>query len=481
VFATETNTFSSIPTSEANFEEIGVLWAEDPIAPTNIMDIMAGRVQQHVEARGGVLLPSLRTFAQPSGSINRSTYEAYRDRMLADLEKSCPVDIAIFGLHGAMVAQGYDDCEGDILERAREIVGPDTVIGAELDLHSHLTEAMTDSADIIISYKEYPHTDALDRLEELLDLTWRAHQGEIKPTMSTWDCRMIRLFPTQDQPVRGFVDDMMAAEGRDGVLSMSFIHGFPWADVEALGSRMLVITDGDPEKGASLAEEFGRRAFEMRERAMEAFSSIDEALDMAPSVKGGPLVLADLADNPGGGAPEDSTFILRRMLERGVTNAAIACIWDPVAVQLCRQAGEGAEFHLRLGGKLGPSSGDPVDLRVRVEQLNRDVVQEFPGTGVPFPLGDTAWVSAEGIDIVLCTQRNQVVSPTALTDSGVDAEAKDIIVVKSSNHFYAHFEPIAGKTLWVDTPGALTPDLTKVPYTKLKRPLWPMVEDPFAE
>jgi len=481
VFATETNTFSSIPTSEANFEEFGVLWADDPIAPTNLMDIMLGRLRGAVEARGGTLLPGLRTFAQPSGSINHATYETYRDRMLAELERYCPVDVAIFGLHGAMVAQGYDDCEGDILERARGIVGPDAVIGAELDLHSHLTEAMTSNADLIVAYKEYPHTDIIDRLEDLLDLCWRTHRGEIRPHMSTWDCRMIRLFPTQDQPVRGFVDDMMAAEGTNGVLSMSFIHGFPWADVEELGSRMLVITDGDPEKGASLAEEFGRRAFAMRERAMERFSSIDEALDMAPTVAGGPLVLADVADNPGGGAPEDSTFILRRMVERGVTNAAIACIWDPVAVQLCRQAGQGAEFDLRVGGKLGPSSGDPLDLRVRVERLNRDVTQEFPGTGTPSPLGDTAWVSAAGIDIVLCTQRNQVVSPVALTASGVDAEAKDIIVVKSSNHFYALFAPIAGKVLWVDTPGALTPDLTKVPYTKLKRPLWPMVEDPFAD
>src|SRR3546814_15970195 len=75
----------------------------------------------------------------------------------------CSSDLALFGLHGAMVADGYDDCEGDLLRRAREIVGPDTVIGAEPDPHCHLTATMTQAADFLVCFKEYPHTDILDR------------------------------------------------------------------------------------------------------------------------------------------------------------------------------------------------------------------------------------------------------------------------------------------------------------------------------
>ena len=126
--------------------------------------------RQSGAALGWDLVEGMVAAAQPSGTTTRHAYESLRDELLGDLKAALPVDMVLLGLHGAMVADGYDDCEGDLLARVRELVGPDVVVGAELDPHNHLTPAMVGNADLLIAFKEYPHTDALERAHELVDL-----------------------------------------------------------------------------------------------------------------------------------------------------------------------------------------------------------------------------------------------------------------------------------------------------------------------
>jgi len=152
-----------------------------------------------------------------------------------------------------MVADGYEDCEGDLLGRVRALAGARAVVGAELDLHCHLTEAMLSASDLLVFYKEYPHTDTYERAEELVDLALRAAQGEIRPVMGTFDCRMIATIHTTREPAQSFVARMKALEGRNGVLSVSLCHGFPWADVADLGAQVLVVADGDVSQATALA------------------------------------------------------------------------------------------------------------------------------------------------------------------------------------------------------------------------------------
>jgi hypothetical protein len=160
-----------------------------------------------------------------------------------------PVDIALFGLHGAMVAEGYEDCEGDLLARAREIVGPKAIVGAEYDLHCHLTEKRVAACDVVVLFKEFPHTDFLARAEDLVDLAIRAWRGEIRPTMEMFDCRTLTGAFMTNQPIgRAFIDRIFAMEGKDGILSISIGHCFPYADVEELTGRILVITDEVTDK-----------------------------------------------------------------------------------------------------------------------------------------------------------------------------------------------------------------------------------------
>lgn len=475
---TETNTFSPFVTGFQNFEQTLLVrhgeYGEKP--PSFALSMIHWR--QRAQERGWAVTESLCTFAKPAGITLRPVYESYRDEILADLRAAMPVDMVLMAMHGAMVAQGYDDCEGDLTARVREIVGPDVPIGVELDLHCHLSQELIDAATAVITYKEYPHVDYVERAAELFTIIADTAEGKIQPTSALYDCNMIGVFHTSNPHMRAFVDQISTLEGQDGVLSLSLAHCFPWGDVADLGVRMLAITDNDPAQAAALAERLGKEMQAMRVEAQPHYLSIDAALDQALAHDGHPVVLADVSDNSGGGAPNDSTFILRRMLERGVTHAGVACFWDPIAVQLCMEAGEGAEFDLRLGGKMGPMSGDPLDLHVTVTKLVQNATQTSgapPNTGTS-QLGDSAAIHVQGIDVIVVSQRTQTFNPNAFSNLGVDPLTRKILVVKSMQHFYAGFEPIAAKVLYVAAPGALVPDFKQLPYVKARSSLWPLLE-----
>ena len=471
--ATETNTFGPMPTGLASFRDRGYYRAGQH--PEQMMLFSGPLWAARLRGRdaGWTLLEGMVAGAQPGGITTRHAYETLRDELLTDLRAALPLDMVVLGLHGAMVADGYDDCEGDLLERVRAIVGPDVVVGAELDPHNHLTPAMVDHADILISFKEYPHTDVLERGLELVDLCAAMVAGRIEPVAAVADCRMIVTIHTSREPARGFVDRMQALEGKDGVLSVSVSHGFAWGDVPEMGTKVLVYTDGDRAKADALARRLADELIAMREALAVRHPGIDASLDEALAFAGGPVVLADAADNPGGGAAGDSTFILRRMVERRIGNAAIGPIWDPIAVRIAFEAGVGASLPVRIGGKIGPHSGEPMDLLCSVKAVRADMIM----TGLanaPMRLGDCALVAAGGIEIVLITLRNQAMGTDLFTQLGCDLAAKKIIVVKSSQHFYASFSKLARHVIHAGAPGSVTLDLSTLPYRKVRRPKWPI-------
>jgi microcystin degradation protein MlrC len=476
---TETNTFSPLPTGYQTFAEHFIAHGDATRRQANYFSAQLHVWRRRAEAHGWTVVESLCAVGEPGGTVVGRVYEAFRDEILDDLKAAGPVDMVLLGLHGAMVADGYDDCEGDILRRVRAIVGAGVALGAELDLHCHITDAMLENASVLITYKEYPHVDIAARAEELFTLVADAALGKTRPVMAAHDCRMISMHMTPVEPMRGYVARMQALEGKNRVLSVSLGHGFPWGDVAEVGTKTLVVTDNDLAGAAALAATLGRELFALRGQTLPRFLGIDEALDRALEVDGGPVVLADVSDNSGGGAPGDSTFILRRILERGIGNVASACHWDPIAVRFCMEAGEGATFDLRIGGKSGVASGDPIDLRVTVRGLRDNLTQHFGS--VVQSLGAAAWVSADGVDLVLNSIRGQTFHPEAMTNLDLDPTTRKIVVVKSTQHFYAGFAPIAKQILYVGAPGALAPNFDRIPYTKLTRPYWPKDENPFAD
>ncbi len=326
---TETNTFAPFPTGERGFRETEYFpVGTHPETPTfSGAPLVAAR---HLAAPGNhEVIEGLCTFAEPAGVTTRRAYETLRDRILDELRAAMPVDVVAFSMHGAMVADGYDDCEGDMLARTRAIVGPDVALGTELDLHCHLTTAMTQAADVLVAYKEYPHTDIYKRAIELIDLLTATARGDIRPVMALADTGILDMIHTTKEPAHGLVDRLSAMESEDGVLSVSLDHGFPWGDVADLGTRVLVVTDNRPDHGRELALSLAAEVAALRGTMDAGFMTIDEAYNKALACRTGPVVLADKSDNAGGGAPGDSTWMLRRALEREITSLAIGPCGTP--------------------------------------------------------------------------------------------------------------------------------------------------------
>ena len=480
--ATETNTYAAVPTGWSNYEAYGVFRGDGSSKGANGLGGFLKELQRLAAIDRHDVVESVCAYSQPSGRTLAVVWETLRDRILEDLRAAMPVDAVVLFLHGAMAAEGYDDCEGDLLQRVRVIVGPAVPIGAELDLHCHFTEAMRHSADVIIACKEYPHTDFMERAGELYRIVVDSAAGRVRPVTAVHDCRMIGIWPTTREPMAGFVRSMRQLEGKDGVLSISLGHGFPWADVPELGARLWVVTDNQPQQAQALARQLGLEFWALRERIGNENLSVDAALARAAAVQDGLVVAADVADNAGGGASSDSTFILRALVEASIRDAAIGAFWDLGAVHLCRSAGVGATLDLRIGGKCGPASGQPMDLRVTVRAIRERYSQTTTGGdhgGGVIPMGTAVWVQAEnGLDLLLNTHRTQILSPTAFTGLGIPLAEKRLVVVKSANHFLACFQPIAREILFVDTPGALTQDFAAIPYTRRDGNYWPRVASP---
>lgn len=477
--ATETNTFSPLRTDFADFaQSFYAPPGEHPKTPT-LCSAVFPALRKRAKAGEVALIEGTATWAEPGGLVNARTWDRLREEVLDQLKAALPVEAVVLGLHGAMIADGCVDCEGTLIEAVREIVGPAVTIGVTFDPHSHLSDKRVRNADIITVFKEFPHTDFVETGEACVDLTLRTARGEIIPQISVFDVRMMDVLPTSRHPMRGFVDKMMALEADGTALSISTIHGFMAGDSPDLGAKIIVISNDDKPAGTALARELGMELFSFRGTTKPEFLTVEDALSKATAESAGPVIVADVWDNPGGGVAGDSTILLQAALDMNVANMALGTIWDPMAVRLCHAAGEGAELDLRFGGKTSANAGAPIDATVTVLKVAADAVQSFGDSIVP--LGDCAVVNVNGIDVVLNSNRAQTFSPDLFTNLGIDVTAKQVVAVKSTNHFHGAFAPIATDILYAAVNGPYPNDPTTTPYTRLTRPLWPIVETPHEE
>ncbi|SDF96971.1 M81 family metallopeptidase [Alloyangia pacifica] len=482
--ATETNTFSPLPTDRAAFE--AAFYAgpgEHPETPT-LCSSPVPILRQRGREEGFTVIEGSSTWAEPAGLIKKETFEELRDEILDQLRAALPVDGVVLGLHGAMVAQGYDDCEGDFLARVRDIVGPDVLVAAEFDPHSHLTRKRVAQLDLAATFLEFPHTDFQERGAHVVDLALRALRGEVRPVISTFDCKMIGIYPTSQQPMRGFVDRMKLLEGQGNILSCSVIHGFMAGDVPEMGTKIMVVTDNAPEEGAALARKLGEELYALRGRTAMPILDYEDGIDQALAVRKAdpsmPVTIADTWDNPGGGCAGDGTYVLMSLIARGVDKVAVGAIWDPVAVSFCHAAGLGARLRLRFGGKAGAEAGPPIDAEIEVIHLAQEGHQSFRASRVTLGRSATVRILGTEIDIVLISSRTQTYEPTLFSNQGVDYAGKEILLVKSTNHFHAGFDPVSSRIIHVDSPSSYPTKPAQTDYQKAGRDFWPKVADPLG-
>ena len=406
----------------------------------------------------------------PGGRTVKSVYESLRETILTDLREAMPVDGVLLQLHGAAMAFGYDDCEGDLLEHIRNITGHDIPIGIELDPHCHITEKMMRHTTLMVLYKTWLHTDMKERALELFRLFAKTLRGEIKPAMALFDCKMIDFFDESTEPMKSFLDKVCLREKEDDILSISPVHGFPLANVSAMGSKMLVITDNNVALANQVAEELGKE-FCHATGKIPAVNDTEASLALAQrrSAEGEKSIpLLDFGDLAGCGFPTDSTEIIQAMLSRGMTNLAAGLMWDPMAVSLCHTVGAGTELRMRIGGKASPLSGTPLDLLVCVERIYNDYVTKTWIGEVE--LGDVAVVSCGKTELILVSKRVIGYGLPVFEELGILAGEKDYLLFKFTRD-QDRLISIYGSSF----------DYRNWPCSKISRPKWPWDKKAFAD
>jgi microcystin degradation protein MlrC len=381
-------------------------------------------------------------------------------------------------LHGAGVVEGIDDLEGDLCREVRAAVGPDTPIVVSLDLHGNMTQAMADTVTAMLGVHYYPHTDMYERGHEAVMLIPQVLSGTVKPVTHVEPIPM--LIPpssTNLDPAKGIVELCYQMEARPGMIDCAFFHGFPFCDTPLVRASVVATADEDRELARACAREVARAIWTQREALRPVLLTPKEAIAQALALSGGPVVINDTADNPGGGAPGDGTHLLRAMLEAKLDSACIGIVCDPEVAEAAHQAGAGATIEVKLGGKVVALHGAPVDVTAYVKCLS-DGKFYMSGWEMSADHGKMARLQVGGIDILVSTIRgDQILHPEPFLLHGIDISRYKIVGVKSSQHFRAGFQPLARAIVTADSPGLTTLNVGYFPRDRTTRPIWPLDED----
>ena len=479
----ETHTFMEQPTTLADFADQSLHYGTDLIAAMRgSRSGIGGMIDRATEA-GWQLLPTLYAAAMPGGPVTQAAYHDLLSGLRARLRQSLPIDGLLLALHGAMVAEGELDAEGDIVAQARAIVGDAAPIVVLLDMHGNISPRLVELADVLLAYDTNPHIDAYARGAEAAAIMTRLLWRELRPTPAL--ARPALLLPAQSTgtavpPLAPVHKRAAEIEAQDKVICIAVMAGFAYADTPFTGPSIIVTTDAQPELAAACAEELSVLLYEQRAEAIPSFLAPAEAVRLAASREQGPVILVDSADNIGGGTAGDGTDALVAMLARGVHEGAIV-LADAQAVDTCWRAGSSAEVTLAVGGKADDWHGQPVTVTGTVRALSEGVFEyENPDNhfasfyGSTVHMGRSVWLRVAGVNILLTERKTPPLDLAQLRHIGIIPEAQRMIVVKSAVAYRAAYMPIASATIEMDTAGLCSANLARFPYRHLQRPVYPL-------
>jgi microcystin degradation protein MlrC len=476
-FSHETSSFAPGITETEAFKQRQWLVGDEIVkALRGVRNDLGGMIDA-AERLGIELAPAFATHAEPSGLITRATYDEISAELIDQLTAAGPVDAICLALHGAGCADGIDDLEGAVLGQIREAVGPEIPILVTLDLHGNTTNEMVEHATVLLYCHEYPHIDRYERGVEAVELAAKIVRGEIAPAMH-FEKLPALLPPGQTTffgPAKTVNERCFAREAEPGVIDCAFTHGFPGADLPITRTSILVTTDNDPALAERVAKDVADLVLGMIEEFRVELPGADEAVAQALAATELPVVMAEVSDNPGGGAPGNGTHLLRALLAANVPRTAFGYIYDPAVAAQAHAAGTGATIHVKLGGFTHEVYGAPIEAEAYVKCLtDGEFVLTSPmGAGNVVRLGKMARLVIGNVDVIVGSERTQTLDPGPFLLHGIDVTTYRIAALKSHQHFRGGFTGIAGTVIRVDTPGLGSTDLTKLPFTRLDRPLWP--------
>jgi len=480
-FMHETNTFSVQAGDIAAFRKMFMYTGVDAVTHLRATNSEYAGFLEAAQRFDWTPVHTVAASANPCGKITDAAWHAVGGLILAGaLEDG--IDGVLLALHGAMVTESYDDAEGQLLAELREMLGPQLPIAITLDLHANVSDRMAEYANIIISYRSYPHIDMRERGLQAGELLQSAMTGETKPRT------VLARRPLLDGADGGRTDtgpmlELLARaaefEQESGVLAVSINAGFSLADISDVGPTVLVTADGSDSRYQAMAEELMDRIWATRNVVSNRYLTPAEAVAIAETHDGQnkPLIIADYADNPGAGAYGDATNLLHAMLDAKLDNAAFGALRDAAAAAALLTAGVGATVTLAIGGKVDPRFGGP-PLEVSGEVIatgDGDYVCDGPmWAGLAKSFGPSAVLRVGGVDILIVSNLLQITDIQQFLSNGIDPRQKKTIALKSMQHFRAAFEPIASKVIVCDSGGLASPERGRLPFQKVRRPLYPL-------
>lgn len=481
----ETNTFSPVPTTLSSFAEqrYGIVEGEAVVPRFEGTKTGLGGFVEVGLGEGWELIGTVAASATPSANVAADAHDALKGKLLDYLRAAGPLDGVLLHLHGAMLSENAPDAEGDICRAVRELIGPETPLMVELDLHGNITADFCAVVDAAIAYDTNPHIDAYERGLETAACMAAYLNGTLpRPSVSISKPPMLPAtinMRIAEGPMRTLLDRAQEWEAGPGIVDVSIFGGFPFADFDQAGTAILV-TATDAEQGRRCADDVGRLAWSIRSEFLKTIpmpaEAVRQALALIDAGAERPVVLADVADNPGGGGSGDTTELLRELVRQGVAGAA-SCIWDPESVQAALRAGVGAQARFSIGGKAAAGEyGAPLEVEGHVATLSdgRFVGHGPVVRGQPVNCGLTARIDVGPLKLVITTIRHAANDRGYFRLVGIEPEREPLLVVKSRGHFRADFEPIAEAIIEVDAPGAANPNLERFTFQHVRRPIWPL-------
>ena len=477
-FHHETNTFAPEKADYQSFLEPdswpGLTEGEALVDMVEGMNLgISGFIQESM-MRGHELAPMLWCSACPSSFVTFDAYERVASSMLDHLANSMPVDAVYLDLHGAMVTDHQQDGEGELLARVRSVIGPDVPLVVSLDLHANITARMFSLADVLVGYRTYPHVDLAETGEQAAKVLDRMLEG-MRPSKAmrkfefliplVWQCTLI-------EPCKSIYRRLAEIEEKNpNIWSLSFTPGFPPADIHEVGP--CIVGYGSGEDGSSLEAAVSELESHIESVQSEFEGKIyapHEAVDYAMNSENLPVVIADTQDNPGAGGNSDTLGMLRALIDKKAQSALIGLVYDPVSAQKAHQAGVGVEIELELGALSRWQNEAPLKMKFLVQALGDG---KFMGTGpmwggANMQLGPMAALRIDDIEVLVSSKKMQLGDKSIIRHLGIEPSDRNIIVVKSSVHFRADFDDIAGETIVAAAPGPNAADNRDLPYQNIR-------------
>jgi microcystin degradation protein MlrC len=495
-FMHESNTFADEQTGLQRFREGSLTYGDAVIPIWQEAHHEVGGFIEGAAKFGYELVPIAVAWATPAGPVSDEFYDHFTDALATGC-KLAQADGVLLALHGAMVTPNHPDADAETLRRVRAALGPGVPLAATLDFHGNVSPQMAETANALVGYQTYPHIDQRQRGLVAAEILARAARGEIRPVTHVAKPPMLLNLLGQDtarEPMAGLMRQARAAEKLPGVLSVSLMAGFPYADVPDMGASVIAVADGDRGTAKNVAEELAGAMWAVREELNVPCPQPEEAVWRAITGNSPPALLIDLGDNIGGGSAGDGTVLLAELLKQRASGFVVA-IYSPSGVAQAKDAGIGRPVELTVGASSGELHGPPVRIRGVVRSLHDGKWVESEarhGGRRQNDQGHTAVLDlSDGNLVVLNSLRTPPFSLGQLTSLGIDPKAAKVIVVKAAVAYKAAYAaiwdrglspaepgftaaPRGGTIIEVDTPGLTAINAARFNYKRIRRPMYPL-------